>query len=102
MLSLSEIEYICDFSVYTGKAEDDSDLGLCTEAVVDLMESLRGVGHVVCTDNFYTSPKLYLHLLEHQIYACGTCRPSRENFPKMLAVKYLPEESKHHRVFTSV
>ena len=70
--------YIYDFNIYTGKAEETPELGVCTQAahVIDLVESLKGDGHIVYTDSYYTSPKLFKYLLERGSYACGTCKPS--------------------------
>lgn len=86
--------YIHRFNIYTGKqAEgDEPEHGLCTQSVIDLMRGHEGKGHVVYTDNYYTSPELYTYLEERQIYGCGTCMTNRKGYPKDFAKKNLPKE----------
>jgi hypothetical protein len=45
--------------------------------VKDLMADLGGWGHIVTTDNFFTSVPLYLDLLDKGIMATGTLRANR-------------------------
>ena len=47
-----------------------------------MCSGLEGFGHHLNTDNFYTSVDLYQYLVENNIYACGTIKGSRKNFPK--------------------
>ena len=51
------------------------------------MEGLEDKGHELYTDNYYTSPELYVHLYEKGIMACGTVRTNRKGFPKELVKK---------------
>ena len=66
--------YIRTFQIYTGKALEDAIvvLGLCTKVVLDLISGLEGSGLHLYTDNYYTSPSLYLHLYNCGINAYGT------------------------------
>ena len=64
--------YIRTFQIYTGKSLE----GLCTKVALDLMSGLEGSGLHLYTDNYYTSPSLYLHLYNRGIKACGTARPN--------------------------
>ena len=48
---------------------------------MDLSSAYFGQGHHVYCDNFFTSVVLLRHLLNHQIYACGTIRSNRKFFP---------------------
>ena len=70
------------FSI-TGK--DDSlavgEVGLAHAVVVKLMEGLERQGHHVYTDNFYTSPALFLDLHSKGFGACGTVRVNRRGVP---------------------
>ena len=81
--------YIRTFQIYIGKSLEDgnSSVGLCTKVVLDLMPGLEGSGLHLYTDNYYTSPSLYLHLYNRGINACGTARPNRIGFPKELLTK---------------
>jgi hypothetical protein len=80
--------YIFRFQIYTGKAAESIDvtLGLCSRSVVDLLQGLEENHHKLYTDNYYTSPKLYLHLYKMEVNACGTVRTNRRGFPKQLVV----------------
>ena len=79
--------YIRTFQIYTGKSLEDgnSSVGLCTKVVLDLMSGLEGSGLHLYTDNYNTSPSLYLY--NRGITACGTGRPNRIGFPKELLTK---------------
>ena len=75
--------------IYSGK-DDSLDIAgrNHTNAVVlKLVEKLEGNGHHVYTDNFYTSPALFLELREHRFGACGTvCVNRRGMSPEVKAV----------------
>ena len=86
VLSDSHTGYIYKFKIYTGKDEEyGTENGLAYNVVMELMSDLTGVGHYLYTDNFYSSPKLFVDLAEKGIYASGTVRSNRRNFPKELA-----------------
>ena len=75
--------YMCDFEVYTGKADTpEKYLG---EKVVKKLTRPLVVGnyHTYC-DNFFTTVKLFEDLLEDGVYACGTFRRDRRGVPKAL------------------
>ena len=82
--------YVKRLQVYTGKGLDScvTDVGLCTQVVLDLMKGFDHMGVQLYTDNFYTSPLLYFRLYKRQgINACGTVRPNRLGFPSQLVIK---------------
>ena len=41
-------------------------------------------GHHLYTDNYYTSPEVFLALYDKGINCCGTVRVNRRGFPKEL------------------
>lgn len=57
------------------------------EVVMGLMDGLHGRGHVVVTDNFFTSPKLLVDLHALGTYGTGTVRANRIGLPSMLVDK---------------
>ena len=63
--------YFHKFQVYTGK-EGGSEKQLGHRVVTDLTKHLKGKGHHVCFDNFFTSQQLLCDLTEDNISACGT------------------------------
>ena len=76
---------IYSFDVYTGAnpSVPKHPKGQAYSVVMKLMESLPGRGHVVYTDNFYSSPVLFKDLLAKGTLASGTVRTNRRNFPKI-------------------
>lgn len=57
-------------------------MGLATRVVKELGIGLEGNSHHLYTDNFWTSVDLHQYLFDNKIYACGTIKGSRKNFPK--------------------
>lgn len=55
------------------------------DAVLTVVSGLEGRGHVIVTDNFFTSPKLFIELMKRGFWAIGTCRKTRKGFPPSLA-----------------
>ena len=49
-----------------------------------LMEPFLGKGHILFTDNYYTSPSLASFLLDNQFHLSGTIRPNLRYYPKKL------------------
>lgn len=79
--------YVCAFGIYMG--QDKGDLPGSTKAVVNLMEAadLFGKGHILFTDNRYSSPVLF-HCLQSQCTgAVGMVQPNCKYMPKDLLVK---------------
>ena len=72
--------------VYTGKGMETTkpEVGLCSRVVLDLMSGLERLGLDLYTDNYYTSPELYLELYKRGVNACGTVRTNRRGYPKEL------------------
>ena len=93
VLSDSVTGYISKFTIYTGKdtIEEEAEFGLCSQVIVDLLEGLEHRGHLLFTDNYYTSPELYTYLYEREVYACGTLRCNRKGVPPLLKKMNLPK-----------
>ena len=77
--------YLHCIQIYTGKnMEDTFDVGLCSKVVLDLMAGLEDSSFELYTDNYYTSPQLYLTLYKKSINTCGTVQTNRKEFPPEL------------------
>jgi len=76
-----EFSYVCEFQIYTGKAES-SEKQLGARVVKDLTRELVGKNHHVYFDNFFTGVDLLLSLKKEKIFACGTVRSNRTGLPK--------------------
>ena len=79
--------YVLTFQIYTGKvssSEESSSKGVGHRIVMELLQPYLGKGHWVFTDNFYSSPTLFLDLLKSNTYATGTAKSNRKDFPEAL------------------
>ena len=61
------------------------NIGLCSRVCLELMSGLRS-GFKLFTDNYYTSPQLYLALYNKGYNCCGTVRKGRKEFPEDLVI----------------
>ena len=94
--------YVKRLQIYTGKSLDTvDDVGLCTRVVLDLMSGLEGSGLNLYTDNYYTSPTLFLYLFNQGINACGTVRTNRLGFPKELVTKATKDIRGHYEYLSN-
>ena len=75
------------YQVYTGKNLEHGGVqsGLCSKVVLEMMLGLEDDGHCLVTDNYYTSPQLYLTL-----YNKGVNCTNRSGYPKDLIKKGIP------------
>lgn len=78
--------YCYNFEVYVGKNAEavNKSLGLASKVVIVLTKPIEKKGHVIYTDNFYTSPTLADFLYSRDTYLCGTIRTNRKGYPKAL------------------
>ena len=80
----SSTGYFLDLQVYLGKEGGQSEHGLGERVVLDLTEAYRGKAHRIFCDNFFSSPRLFKTLHAQSLYACGTVRQNRHDFPEDL------------------
>ncbi|CAF1671042.1 unnamed protein product, partial [Adineta ricciae] len=81
-----ETNYILDFIIYTGadtEIERIDDLGVSGSIVMTLLKPYLQKGHVLYTDNWYTSPKLFLELYYQGTGAVGTVKKKRKTLKWM-------------------
>lgn len=81
----SNTGYALRFMVYTGKTtfqgNQGSNLSMTEQVEMEMIKGYENKGHVLYTDNFYTSPQLYMALKSVGIGGCGTVKPSRKYLP---------------------
>ena len=91
-----------NFLVHCGKGmfTDDvpnSDMPTTERIPAVLMSKYLGKGHILFTDNYYTSPTLASFFLKNNTHLVGTIRSNRYNFPKDLIA--MPLEKAKARFF---
>ena len=67
--------------VYLGK---DRERTAQHATVTELTRKIKGRGHKLYMDNFFSSPELFDDLANKQIYCCGTAWPNRGGMPQDL------------------
>jgi len=77
--------YVYNLLVYCGKMDPLSGFGHAETVVLKLMDNILDRGHVLYTDNFYTSVPLAQQLLTRKTYLCGTLRKNRKYLPEAVA-----------------
>nr|XP_039248883.1 piggyBac transposable element-derived protein 4-like [Styela clava] len=81
VLAESKTGYVSKFQIYTGKDPRVQEVGLASRVVYDLIDPFLDKGYHLYVDNFYISTELFRKLYENIVYACGTMRLGRKNFP---------------------
>ena len=56
-------------------------MGLSARVVIGLIKPIHNFGHIIYTDNFYTSPILAKYLASRKTYVCGSMRPNHLSYP---------------------
>lgn len=95
----SDNGYFLDVDVYVGWQSDGVSMehGLGARVVLQLTEPFRHKYHRVFCDNLFSSPALFDELLLHNLYACGTVRCDRHEFPSALKGLKLVRENLEFR-----
>jgi len=81
--------YTYDIKVYPGKDRQRTaqQVAATHVTVTELTRKIKGHGHKLYMDNFFSTPELFDDLTKKQIYCCGTVRPNRRGMPQDLAPK---------------
>lgn len=80
----AQSRYIYNLDVYTGKKGDSAEKDLDTRVVLQMVQGLENRGHVIVTDRFFTSPRLFDELLGRGFWATGTVLHYRVGMPSAL------------------
>ena len=87
---------MCAITFYIGK--DDSlgttDVGMTQTVVMWLVDPIKGRGHHVYMDNYYTSPQLFSDLRDNGFGACGAVRVNRRGLPAAMKESVRKGETK--------
>jgi hypothetical protein len=76
--------YTYDMSVYLGKQRllATQQMSATHGTVVELVKRVRGLGHKLYMDSYFSSPALIDDLVGRKINCCGTVRNNRRGMPK--------------------
>ena len=79
-----------DFLVYCGRGifynyKEHSDIPTIERIPVSLITPFLSKGHILFTDNFYTSPSLATFLLENGTHLCRTVCTNRQYYSKEIS-----------------
>ena len=92
---------ILDVIVYNGMdvgISKDDVLGLSGVIVKKFMASYLNKGHILYTDNWYTSPSLSMYLAQNNTGSCGTVEKSPKNFLRFEAVTQVRSTIKQNAI----
>ena len=70
--------------VYCGKGMFTNDDPYSDHPSTKRIPEVLNKGHILYTDNYYTSPALARFLISHRTYLCGTIKFNRRNYAKEL------------------
>lgn len=82
-LACSKTGYLLNFQIYQGKEQSTGEM-LGERVVLELSKRFQNRGYCLYFDNFFTTIPLMQKLLDRGLFACGTIRQNRKNFPKHL------------------
>ena len=88
-LADSYSKYVYFFEIYCGRNGEDPEVHACVRGkgtmvrgeVMSLLNGLYGKGHVVVTDNYFSSVGLFTQLANLETYATGTIRANQIGLP---------------------
>ena len=92
--------YTMRFEVYTGKKKASAN-GATYDVVMRLMEPYLDQGYKLYTDNFYTSPVLYMALRKRKTGACGTLRLNRIGLHESMKKKKVVKDKGDSRIMNN-
>ena len=75
--------------IYCGQDRTDDGLPASNKVVLDLNNQLLGKGYNIYLDNRYSSPGLFVQLLQAETNVCGTFRLKRKGMPPDFSKKKL-------------
>ena len=81
--------YTWNMKIYCGQDQTDDGLPASTKVVLDLNNQLLGKGCNIYLDNWYSSPGLFVQLLQAETNICGTVRLNRKGMPPDFSKKKL-------------
>lgn len=70
-----------NFNIYTGKSEDNLSMGLGEKVGTTLTQPYTGKNYCIYFNHFFSSIPLIDRRLNEKIFACGTIRQSRKEYP---------------------
>ena len=89
--------YVYNLDVYTGAHPTNSEHNNAFSVVDRLCDKIKGKGHCVYMDRWFSSPKIFDHLWGCKTKAVGTVKSNRKEMPKHAFFEKLKEGEKISR-----
>jgi hypothetical protein len=89
----SKLKMVYNFKIYCGKNANGPESkapthvgegNMACNVLLDLMENLKRKGHVLMTENYFSSIGLFTEFANREIYEMGTMRSNRVGLPSDL------------------
>ena len=91
--------YVMDFHLYPGMTDGKSETGLTTNMVMNLAEPWFGLGHIIVTDNHFSSMGLAQRLLGAGTGFIGTLKRGRVGMPDGFFIEKKALKRGEHRIY---
>ena len=83
------VGYTCDMSVYSGKQRQHVTAQITSthRMVLQVIRRVKGLGHKIFMDNYFTLPAVFDDLFQQKTNACGIVRHDRRGIPRDIGPK---------------
>ena len=81
-LCRAKSSYVYNLEVYTGAHSTNSEHNTAVSVVDRLCDKIKGKGHCVYMDRWFSNPKIFEHLRGCKTKAVGTVMSNRKEMPK--------------------
>jgi hypothetical protein len=88
--------YVYNLEVYNGAHPTNSEHNVTFSVVDSLCDKIKGKGHCVYMDRWFSSPKIFHHLYAYKTKAVSTVRSNRKEIPKQAFSGEAKQVKKYH------
>jgi hypothetical protein len=100
-LCKAKSSYVYSLEVYTGANPTNSEHNTAVSVVDGLCDKIKGMGHCVYVDRWFSNPGIFDHLWGCRTKAVGTVMPNRKEMPKQAFSGKLKKGKNHTNRITS-
>jgi hypothetical protein len=95
----AESSYVLGFDLYRGMVDGKSETGLTTNIVMNLAEPWFSLGHIIVTDNFFSSMAVVQRLQRAGTGFIGTLKRGRTGLPDGFFIEKKALKRGEHRIY---